>query len=140
MGLLVATGCWPDDDHSAHDGLVQFAKIIVEAFFVQGHFKLLFYVSGVELLIGIRSLSARYRVQKFFRIDPADGIAFLDFYNRGNKSRLDDFYSPIGESAVPGKLPIEVAVSVSAQLIQRLHNPQTNSTSSRQTQQEYHDA
>ena len=46
----------------------------------------------MELLVGIRSLSARYRVQKFFSIDPADGIAFLDFYNRGNKSRLDDFY------------------------------------------------
>ena len=56
------------------------------------------------------------------------------------ENRLGDFYSPIGDSAVPGKLPIEVAVSVSAQLIQRLHNPQTNSTASRQTQQEYHDA
>lgn len=56
------------------------------------------------------------------------------------ESRLGDFYSPIGESAVPGKLPIEVAVSVSAQLIQRLHSSQTNSTSSQQTQQEYHDA
>ena len=56
------------------------------------------------------------------------------------ENRLGDFYSPIGDSAVPGKLPIEVAVSVSAQLIQRLHNPQTNSTASQQTQQEYHDA
>lgn len=56
------------------------------------------------------------------------------------ESRLGDFYSPIGESVVPGKLPIEVAVSVSAQLIQRLHSSQTNSTSSQQTQQEYHDA
>ncbi len=56
------------------------------------------------------------------------------------ESRLGDFYSPIGESSVPGKLPIEVAVSVSAQLIQRLHSSQTNSTASQQTQQEYHDA
>ena len=95
--MLVATGRWPDDDHSAHDGLVQFAEIIVKTRFIEGHFKLLFYVSGVELLVGIRSLSARYRVQKFFRIDPADGIAFLDFYNRGIKVDLMIFTSTVSD-------------------------------------------
>ncbi|NVK57240.1 MAG: xanthine dehydrogenase accessory protein XdhC [Alteromonadaceae bacterium] len=38
-----------------------------------------------------------------------------------NNRRLEDFYSPIGLTDIPGKQPIEVAVSVSAQIIQRLH-------------------
>ena len=38
-----------------------------------------------------------------------------------SEDRLEQFYTPIGLTSVPGKLPIEVAVSVSAQIIQRLH-------------------
>ncbi|MDC8831459.1 xanthine dehydrogenase accessory protein XdhC [Alteromonas gilva] len=38
-----------------------------------------------------------------------------------SNNRLRDFYSPIGVTDIPGKQPIEVAVSVSAQIIQRLH-------------------
>lgn len=38
-----------------------------------------------------------------------------------SEDRLKQFYTPIGLTSVPGKLPIEVAVSVSAQIIQRLH-------------------
>lgn len=41
--------------------------------------------------------------------------------------QLSRFYTPIGLTDVPGKLPVEVAVSVSAQLIQRLHNVDTPS-------------
>ena len=35
--------------------------------------------------------------------------------------QLSRFVTPIGLSDIPGKLPVEVAVSVSAQIIQRLH-------------------
>lgn len=41
--------------------------------------------------------------------------------------QLSRFYTPIGLTDVPGKLPVEVAVSVSAQIIQRLHNVDTPS-------------
>ena len=40
--------------------------------------------------------------------------------------QLSRFVTPIGLSDIPGKLPVEVAVSVSAQIIQRLHG--VNST------------
>lgn len=38
-------------------------------------------------------------------------------------SRLERFVSPIGLLDIPGKRPIEVAVSIAAQLIQRLNSP-----------------
>ena len=37
------------------------------------------------------------------------------------EQQLARFVTPIGLSEIPGKLPVEVAVSVSAQIIQRLH-------------------
>lgn len=55
------------------------------------------------------------------------------------QSRLDDFVTPIGELSVPGKLPIEVAVSVSAQIIQRLHKRDTLAPA-HHAQQETYDA
>ena len=39
--------------------------------------------------------------------------------------QLSRFVTPIGLSDIPGKLPVEVAVSVSAQIIQRLHGVNT---------------
>ena len=39
--------------------------------------------------------------------------------------QLGRFVTPIGLSDIPGKLPVEVAVSVSAQIIQRLHGVNT---------------
>lgn len=38
-----------------------------------------------------------------------------------SEQQLARFVTPIGLSEIPGKLPVEVAVSVSAQIIQRLH-------------------
>jgi xanthine dehydrogenase accessory factor len=38
-----------------------------------------------------------------------------------SEQQLARFVTPIGLNAIPGKLPVEVAVSVSAQIIQRLH-------------------
>lgn len=55
-------------------------------------------------------------------------------------TRLSAFYSPIGEQMIPGKLPIEVAVSVSAQIIQRLHAQHTATAHQQPIQQESHDA
>lgn len=55
-------------------------------------------------------------------------------------ARLAAFYSPIGEQSIPGKLPIEVAVSVSAQIIQRLHTQHTVTAHQQSIQQESHDA
>ena len=40
-------------------------------------------------------------------------------------AQLGRFVTPIGLSDIPGKLPVEVAVSVSAQIIQRLHGVNT---------------
>ena len=40
-------------------------------------------------------------------------------------AQLSRFVTPIGLSDIPGKLPVEVAVSVSAQIIQRLHGVNT---------------
>lgn len=46
--------------------------------------------------------------------------------HRGFSERdLSRFVSPVGELNVPGKLPIEVAVSMSAQIIQKLHSPES---------------
>lgn len=44
------------------------------------------------------------------------------------KERLDAFFSPIGLSNVPGKKPIEVAVSIAGQIIQMLHSDSKPST------------
>lgn len=55
-------------------------------------------------------------------------------------ARLKDFYSPIGLSQVPGKRPIEVAVSVSAQIIQRLHQVTAEATIKQTITEEQHDA
>jgi xanthine dehydrogenase accessory factor len=42
--------------------------------------------------------------------------------NRGfDKAALSRLHTPIGNTDIPGKLPIEVAVSISAQIIARLH-------------------
>lgn len=51
---------------------------------------------------------------------------------------MNAFVSPIGNGDIPGKKPVEVAVSVSAQLIQMLHRddlPQTNKWEARHWQQ-----
>ncbi|GGF70463.1 xanthine dehydrogenase accessory protein XdhC [Alteromonas lipolytica] len=55
-----------------------------------------------------------------------------------NEQQLSRFYTPIGLSAIPGKLPIEVAISVSAQIIQRLHKiaPPSSVQSARLTNEE----
>ncbi|MBU2978926.1 xanthine dehydrogenase accessory protein XdhC [Alteromonas sp. C1M14] len=37
------------------------------------------------------------------------------------ENQLNSFVSPVGELSIPGKLPMEVAVSISAQIIQRIH-------------------
>ena len=43
--------------------------------------------------------------------------------HRGLGDAADNhFVSPVGNLAIPGKTPIEVAVSVSAQIIERLHS------------------
>ncbi|MEG3766465.1 xanthine dehydrogenase accessory protein XdhC [Alteromonas sp. 14N.309.X.WAT.G.H12] len=48
--------------------------------------------------------------------------------HRGFSSeQLSQFVSPVGALSIPGKLPIEVAVSISAQIIQRLHGHCHNS-------------
>ncbi|RDV27539.1 xanthine dehydrogenase accessory protein XdhC [Alteromonas aestuariivivens] len=47
--------------------------------------------------------------------------------NRGlNDQDLAPLVSPIGNLSVPGKRPIEVAVSISAQIIERLNQPQNH--------------
>jgi xanthine dehydrogenase accessory factor len=49
--------------------------------------------------------------------------------HRGFKaSQIQTLTSPIGDRSIPGKRPVEVAVSISAQLIQKLH--QANSSNS----------
>lgn len=43
--------------------------------------------------------------------------------NRGiSKARQRALVSPVGDTRIPGKRPIEVAISISAQIISRLHN------------------
>jgi xanthine dehydrogenase accessory factor len=49
------------------------------------------------------------------------------------KEDLARLYTPIGNPDVPGKLPIEVAVSISAQLIARLHQQKENQQDKAQT-------
>lgn len=39
-----------------------------------------------------------------------------------SEQKINKFVSPVGELTVPGKTPIEVAISIAAQVIQLLHN------------------
>lgn len=39
------------------------------------------------------------------------------------KAQIQQLISPIGDITIPGKRPVEVAVSISAQIIQKLHRP-----------------
>lgn len=59
-----------------------------------------------------------------------------------SEQQLARFYTPIGLSDVPGKLPVEVAVSVCAQIIQRLHGIKDNppTIASGQTKELSHDS
>jgi len=43
-----------------------------------------------------------------------------------NKSDLARLATPIGDTSIPGKRPIEVAVSIASQIIQRLHASENN--------------
>jgi hypothetical protein len=70
IGSLWRRSRFFNNDHAAHDGLMQFAKIIVKTWFVEGHFELLFYIGGVEFFVMHGGFSARYRVQKFLRFRP----------------------------------------------------------------------
>lgn len=47
-------------------------------------------------------------------------------YSDAQKAR---FISPVGDTSIPGKRPVEVAVSISAQIIQRLHGIGVSPTS-----------
>lgn len=53
-----------------------------------------------------------------------------------NQSQVDRLISPVGDLSVPGKHPIEVAVSISAQLIQLLH-AETPEVNQQQRKQEW---
>lgn len=44
------------------------------------------------------------------------------------QEQLQRFISPIGELSIPGKKPIEVAISISAQLVQMLNQPNNGAT------------
>ena len=76
-------------------------------------------------------IGSQTKAQRFIQRLSAKGIS---------QSQLQNFHSPIGDTSVPGKRPIEVAVSISSQLIKQLHEPNITTPLDQLTNKDTHDA